>query len=103
MIISVINHCGLDDSTVLEAIRVINRQIKEDFQPYWSFGATLRLEGKSEKKPTAASVADMRGDAVLYLWDEVDVDGALGYHDMNFRGVPYSFIFRKLSEELGEK
>jgi len=74
MIISVINHSALDDSTVLETIRVINRQITEDFYPYWSLAATLRLEGKSEKKPTAASNADMRGDAVLYLWDEVDVD-----------------------------
>jgi hypothetical protein len=45
----------------------------------------------------------MRGDAVLYLWNEVDVDGALGYHDANFKGVPYSFVFRQLSEELGEK
>jgi hypothetical protein len=103
MIISVINHSALEDRAVTDAIRVINRQITEDFAPYWSLGATLRLEGKSEKKPTAASVADMRGDAVLYIWDEVDVDGALGYHDANFQGIPHSFVFRKLSEELGEK
>jgi hypothetical protein len=73
----------VDLKIVLETIRAINRQIDEDFCPYWSLGATLRLEGKSQKKPTAASAADMRGDAVLYLWDEVDIDGALGYHDAN--------------------
>ncbi len=102
MIISVINHCKLDDSTVLRTIRAINRQIAEDFSPYWSLGATLRLEGRSQKKPTDKSIADMRGDAVLYLWDDVDVDDALGYHDLNFKGVPYSFVFRKLSSQLGE-
>jgi hypothetical protein len=102
MIISVINHSKLDDPTVLATIRAINRQISEDFAPYWSLGATLRLEGKSHKQPSGNSVSDMRGDAVLYLWDEVDVDDALGYHELNFRGVPYSFIFRKLSEQLGE-
>src|SRR5262245_8571689 len=103
MIISVVNHSALDDAPVLDAIRAINRQITEDFFPYWSLGATLRLEGKSEKKPTASSISDMRGDAVLYLWDEVDVAGALGYHEKNFRGVPYSFVFRELSEQVGEK
>lgn len=102
MIISVINHCKLDDATVLGTIRAINRQITEDFSPYWSLGATLRLEGKSRKEPSGNSISDMRGDAVLYLWDEVNVDDALGYHDLNFRGVPHSFVFRKLSEQLGE-
>jgi hypothetical protein len=33
----------------------------------------------------------------------VDVEGALGYYDANFKGIPYSFVFRQLSEELGEK
>ncbi|HYR90256.1 MAG TPA: hypothetical protein VE422_39650 [Terriglobia bacterium] len=44
----------------------------------------------------------MRGDAVMYIWDEVDVDDALGYHEENFRGIPFGVVFRKLSEELGE-
>lgn len=49
MIISVINHTNgqLSDEQVQGAIRAINRQIKEDFEPYWSLGATLRLEGKA--------------------------------------------------------
>jgi len=103
MIISVINHTSVQDTTVNEVIRAINRQIANDFSPYWSFGATLRLEGKSSTKPSGSNVADMRGDAILYLWDEVDVEEALGYHDTNFRGIPYSFVFRELSEQLGEQ
>lgn len=103
MIISVINHTNgqLTDEEVQNAIRIINYQIAEDFEPYWSLGARLRLEGKVGK-PNANTLADMRGDAILYLWDQVDVSGALGYHDTNNRGIPYGFVFTQLSKELGE-
>jgi hypothetical protein len=49
MIISVINLSkgAASDAKLQGAIRAINRQIAEDFQPYWGFGAQLRLEGKS--------------------------------------------------------
>ena len=47
MIISLINHSEVKDEKVLETIRAINRQIIEDFQPYWGMSANLRLEGRS--------------------------------------------------------
>ena len=49
--ISVINrtHGIVTDKEILFAIRAINRQINEDFLPYWSFGASLRLEGPTEE------------------------------------------------------
>lgn len=104
MIISVINHTNgkVKDEELQEVIRAINRQIKEDFEPYWSLGATLRLEGKSGEHPSKQELADMRGDAVIYLWDETDVPGALGYHDRNNRGIPYGFVFTELSKKIGE-
>lgn len=69
MIISVINHTNgqISDEQLQEALRAINRQITEDFEPYWSLGAELRLEGRSGTKPSKQNLADMRGDAVLYL------------------------------------
>src|SRR5712691_3442535 len=78
MIISIINHSNgkISDEEIQGVIRAINRQIREDFEPYWSLGATLRLEGRSEKKPSKEALADMRGDAIIYLWSEVDVDDA---------------------------
>lgn len=104
MIISLINHSEVKEEKVLETIRAINRQIAEDFEPYWSMGATLRLEGRSQKRPTRNKIVDMRGDAVIYLWDDVrDLDKALGLHDTNNRGIPYGFVFRALSEQLGEE
>jgi len=103
MIISVINHTNgkVSDEELQEAIRAINRQVAEDFEPYWSLGATLRLEGRSGK-PDLQTLADMRGDAVIYLWDKVDEVDALGYHDKNNRGIPFSFVFTELSKSIGE-
>lgn len=104
MIISIINHTNgqLSDEQVQGAIRAINRQIKEDFEPYWSLGATLRLEGKAGPKPKQQEAADMRGDAIIYLWDKTNVANALGYHDRNNRGIPFGFVFTELSASLEE-
>jgi len=104
MIISLINFTNgkIKDEEVHAALRAINRQLAEDFEPYWSFGAQLRLEGRTGSKPSTTSLPDMRGDGVLYLWDGADVDDALGYHDTNLRGIPYGFVFTELTKELGE-
>jgi hypothetical protein len=104
MVISIINHSGGEvlDADVQRVVRAVNRQIEGDFAPYWSLGATLRLEGRSEKSPSKQTLADMRGDAVLYLWNRADADDALGYHDLNNRGIPYGFVFTDVAKELGE-
>lgn len=103
MIISIVNRSkSLTDPQILETLRAINRQISEDFEPYWSFGATLRLEGRTRGKLDKATLADMRGDAIIYLLDEADAEGALGYHETNFRGIPYGFVFTELCKELKE-
>jgi len=104
MIISVINHTNgkVKDEELQRVLRAINRQVREDFEPYWSLGAMVRLEGRSGTKPSKNSLSDMRGDAVLYLWDKADVDDALGYHDKNNRGVPFGFVFLEVSKQAGE-
>ena len=104
MFVSVVNFTDgkLKDAEVLAALRAVNRQIAGDFAPYWSFGAELRLEGPVGKRPNKMSLAELRGDAILYLWDKIDVAGAEGYHDKNNRGIPYGFVFADLARELGE-
>jgi hypothetical protein len=102
MRISLINFTSIPDEDVQAVIRVINRQIREDFEPYWSIGASLRLEGKSRLRPGIQSPVDMRGDAILYLSDSFNINGYLGYHDLNFPGIPYGFVFTWLSWRLGE-
>ena len=104
MIISVINHTNgkLTDGDVQTAVRAINRQITEDFLPYWGFGAELRLEGKTGTKPSKQTLSDMRGEAVLYLWDSIDVKDAAGYHEKNFKGVPYAIVHVEMSNQMEE-
>jgi hypothetical protein len=103
MIISVINHSNgaVSDEKLHRVIRAINRQIEKDFEPYWSLGAVLRLEGRSTKKPSKLSLPDLRGDAILYLWDQVEKD-FLGYHETNARGIPYGFVFLDVSAAVEE-
>src|SRR4029434_1545596 len=105
MIISIINHTNgqLSDEEVQHAIRAINCQIKQDFEPYWSLGATLRLEGKAGAKPKPQEPSDMRGEAVIYLWDNVNVDNAWAYQDRNNSVIAFDFVFTVLSKSLCER
>lgn len=104
MVISIVNFTEtLADEEVLTAIRAINRQIAEDFQPYWSMGATLRLEGPSSELNRQAP-QELRGDAIIYLWDkEADVPDAIGYHTANNLGLPYGFVFTEIAKRVGEE
>ena len=110
MIISVINHTEglISDAEVQQALRAINRQIAEDFAPYWGMSATLKLEGHaglaipSTPHLDGQSLVDMRGEAVIYLWHPIDTRGALGYHSRNFLGIPYGFVFPQVSRSLHE-
>lgn len=106
MIISVINMSGgaVSDPDLQRAIRAVNRQIAEDFEPYWGFGSQLRLEGSSHsgKGRSPINPADMRGDAILYLRDIVEVTDAEGYHDRYFSGIPFGIVYLDLSKKLGE-
>jgi len=103
MIISVINHTNLPDRDVQRAIRAINVQIEQDFFPYWSIGATLRLEGKLSDNPNLKNpAANMRGDAILYLEDDFKKNDPFGYHELHFSGIPFGFVYTELSKKYQE-
>jgi hypothetical protein len=105
MIISVINQANgeISDQELLDVIRVINQQIAYDFAPYWNMPATLRLEGTLLKQPRAnLSAAVMRGDAVLYVSSATASDDPEGFHDRNFRGIPYGVVYTQISENTGD-
>ncbi len=104
MLISIINHTNgkLSDEEVQRAIQAINRQIKEDFNPHWHRSALLQLVDKIGEEPDEQSRYNPKENAFIYLWDKMDEDDALGYHDRNNRGIPYGFVFTELSKELNE-
>ena len=103
MIISLINHTNLPDMAVQQAIRAVNVQIEQDFYPYWSIGATLRLEGRIGENPDLENLAaSLRGDAILYLEDTIDKEDPLGFHNLHFSGIPFGFVFTEISGQMGE-
>jgi hypothetical protein len=103
MIISLINRSKtIPDARVQEVIRAVNRQLKEDFEPYWQFGATLRLEGPTGKRMRIDNLSDMRGDAVMYLVDGTNTIEATGWHLKNNRDIPYGIVFLGLCEKMHE-
>jgi hypothetical protein len=103
MQISVVNFSKKSDDDVQNVLRAINRQLTEDFRQHWHLNAELRLEGRIGSKPDGKRLQELRGDAILYLWDDLKVNDALGYHDLHHNGVPYGFVFTELSKQLGEE
>ena len=104
MRISVVNLTNglLSDREVITAIRAVNRQIREDFAPYWNLSGELRLEGNSGGEPDIDNPQDMQGEGIIYIWDDSNIPNALGYHQANHRGIPYGFVFVDIATELGE-
>jgi hypothetical protein len=104
MLISIVNHTNgsLSDEKVQEGIRAVNRQIAHDFEPHWHMAAELRLEGSIGKRPDQERLPELRGDAIIYLWDDVNVEDALGFHERNSAGIPFGFVFTELVKEMDE-
>lgn len=103
MIISLINRTSISDQEVQRVIRAINRQINEDFAPHWNIHATLKLEGALPGQINIDSVANLRGNAILYLIDDFDRDDPFGFHNLSNRGIPFGVVFTELARELGEE
>jgi hypothetical protein len=82
------------------AIAAINRQLAEDFAPWWGMPATLRKAPRGKLPPSERKVQDA---CVLYLQKEVDDEGTLGYHDKNEAGIPFAVVSTDVSDELGEE
>jgi hypothetical protein len=104
VIISVINHASaeISDDELQMVIRCINRQLKEDFEPYWGFGGQLRLEGRSGKEPASDNPVDLRGDGIIYIWDTLEPREAVGEHNKYYSGIPNGYVFTEIARKLNE-
>lgn len=84
-------------------VRAINRQLREDFCPYWHISGQLRLDPESgEPGDTVRRHEALRGDAILYLMSSPQQVQALGYHHRHAEGVPFGFVFTEVSQQLKE-
>ncbi|HEX4509389.1 MAG TPA: hypothetical protein VH328_04895 [Burkholderiaceae bacterium] len=105
MLISIVNRTrALADRDVQAAVRVINRQFSDDFEPHWHFGARLRLDGHDRSIAAHERIAyersQARGDGVIYLMDAPVVSGAEGVHDLDAQDVPYGFVFLDVCHQV---
>lgn len=85
----------LTDNDVRTAIHAVNRQVEEQFQPIWGHARTLQPHVPNFDLSDPQTLAEERvpADSVMYLVDESSLPGALGFHDLNTRDLPFGFVF----------
>jgi len=102
--VSVVNRTScIADREIHRVVRAINRQISEDFEPYWAFGGRLRVEGPAGPDTDLEQLKELRGDAILYILDSAAKNDVLGYHDQNLAGIPFGFVYLDLCKTVGDE
>jgi len=99
--IAIINFTSnLREQDVQDVIRAINRQVVEDYVPIWGAGRLARLHAADfdPSDPDSLSEERVAADSVIYLVDQPNVPGALGFHSINSSEIPVGFVF----EDLGD-
>ncbi len=93
--IAIINFSSLNDVEVQNAVRAVNRQIKEDFMPIWGCGRICKLHESAFNTDDIEALAEehVNADSVIYLIDESTLEGALGFHSINTRELAFGFVF----------
>lgn len=72
--IFIVNKCSvLTDADIQAVIPAVQAQVTEDFSPIWNTTATVQFIGKGQPVP--------RATWPLYIMDNTNQPGALGYHD----------------------
>jgi hypothetical protein len=92
ILVEVINKSTvLLDATVQQYCEALQIQVERDFAPLWGVGCTVAFV----KQPTSDNPWTM------WVMDNSDVAGALGYHDFSPTGQPVAKVFAKTDQEYG--
>lgn len=83
----------LTDAQVEAVLPALQKQVTNDFKPYWDLDCTLIF-----RTPNQPLTADWWQVVVL---DNPDQAGALGYHELTNHGTPLGKIFAKLDLDNG--
>jgi hypothetical protein len=85
-------------------VHAIARQVHEDFAPLWGMDAEVR--DIALKRNTKPNPEVNLSDVILYVGELDDdpqkVADAVGYHDLNNKGIPYGFVFTDVAAKIGE-
>lgn len=92
--IAIINHSTvLTDTQVRAVIPSLQTQVSRDFSPVWGMNAILGFYSKNTTVP--------KGSWLVYIVDDADVSGALGYHDDTPTGTPVTYVFARTTMQYG--
>jgi hypothetical protein len=85
-------------------VHAVARQVNQDFAPLWGMDADVR--GIAIDRNAKPSPELTLSDVILYV-GEIDDDpqkvaDAVGYHDLNNKGIPYGFVFTDVAAKIGE-
>jgi len=87
-----------------KVIKAIRKQVSQHFSPVWGMNATIKTKMLTNKGKQDPSLN--KADVILYvgeLSDDPDsVDNALGYHSLNYSGIPFGFVFTDIAAQTGE-
>ncbi|HWU86619.1 MAG TPA: hypothetical protein VN253_05065 [Kofleriaceae bacterium] len=97
--VSIVNFSSaLADDEVMEAVRVVNRQVMEDVRPRWQLSAQLFFSSASGGAPAPDLLVD---DAAIFVCDTPEGQN-IGFHQANALDIPYGFVFTELAHQLGQ-
>jgi len=85
-------------------VHAVARQVHQDFAPLWGMDADVRgIAMNREAKPKPELTLS---DVILYVGELNDdpqkVADAVGYHDLNNKGIPFGFVFTDVAAKAGE-
>ncbi len=86
-------------------VHAVGRQVHQDFAPLWGMDADVRgikIDRNAKQNPELTL-----SDVILYVGEADDdpqqVQDAIGYHDLNNKGIPYGFVFTDIAAKQGEQ
>lgn len=89
--IKISNQSSLVSPPELQAcVLALQQQVTRDFAPRWNTDCQLVIAGKPNV-----------GDEVIFLMDDADQAGALGYHTLQ-HNAPVGFVFVKTTLQAGD-
>jgi hypothetical protein len=94
----------VDKAEFAASVHVVARQVTHDFAPLWGMDAEVRglaIDPNAKPKPELSL-----SDVIVYVGELDDdpqkVADAVGYHNLNNRGIPYGFVFTDVAAKMGE-
>ncbi len=92
--VAVINESkSVSDKDVRAVVKALQVQVSKHFAPVWGIDAKLTFVPKGQKPAS--------GSWWLVYFDDSDVAGALGYHDVTSEGLPLGKVFAGTVKKYG--